>query len=284
MDRVSRDDQRIRTFARDGLRFDVDDTGPLGGEVVVLLHGFPTDRTSWRAVAPLLHEAGLRTLAPDQRGYSPGARPTTVDAYRTDELVGDVLGLIDASGRERVHVVGHDWGGGIAWLLAANHANRVASLTALSTPHPAALGRAWRSGWDQRRRSWYMTAFQVPVLPAQVVARRFDALMRRSGLPEEDRRRYGRLLGTPGAIAGPIDWYRGARRSTIAAHRVRVPTTYVWGREDPFLGPEAAHLTVEHVEAPYELVELDAGHWLPETRPAECAAAVVRSVARASVA
>jgi pimeloyl-ACP methyl ester carboxylesterase len=281
---MSRDDQRIRTFVRDGLRFDVDDAGPLGGDVVVLLHGFPTDRTSWRAVAPLLHEAGLRTLAPDQRGYSPGARPTSVAAYRLEELVADVLGLVDASGRERVHVVGHDWGGGIAWLLAGNHPDRVASLTALSTPHPAALGRAWREGWDQRRRSWYMAAFQLPVLPEQVVARGFLPLMQRSGLPEEDRRRYAHRLATPAAISGPISWYRATRRSSVPARRVHVPTTYVWGRQDPFLGPDAARLTAEHVDGPYEHEQLDAGHWLPETRATESAAAVVRSVARASTA
>ncbi len=129
-------DERITTFSRDGLRFDVTDEGPLGGDVVVLLHGFPTDRTSWDRVAARLHEAGLRTLAPDQRGYSPGARPSDRDAYRLDELVADVLALIDASGRERVHLVGHDWGGALAWLVAGNHPTRIASLTVLSTPAP----------------------------------------------------------------------------------------------------------------------------------------------------
>lgn len=107
-------DERTTTFSRDGLTFDVTDTGPLGGEVVVLLHGFPTDRSSWDRVARRLHEVGLRTLAPDQRGYSPGASPSGLDAYRLDELVADVLALVDASGRERVHLVGHDWGGALA--------------------------------------------------------------------------------------------------------------------------------------------------------------------------
>jgi pimeloyl-ACP methyl ester carboxylesterase len=158
----------------------------------------------------------------------------------------------------------------------------VGSLTALSTPHPAALARAWRGGWDQRRRSWYMAAFQLPALPEQVMARGFETLMRRSGLPAPDRRRYADHLASPAAIAGPIGWYRASRRSSVPARRVRVPTTYVWGRHDPFLGPMAAHLTAEHVAAPYELVELDAGHWLPETRAADCAAAVVRSIARAT--
>ncbi len=163
-------DDRITTFSRDGLRFDGwTDEGPLDGDVVVLLHGFPTDRTSWDRVAARLHEAGLRTLAPDQRGYSPGARPTDEDEdYRLRAAVGDVLALIEASGRERVHLVGHDWGGALAWLVAANHPTRIASLTVLSTPHPAAMSRAWRSGIDQKRRSWYMAAFQVPWVPEHV--------------------------------------------------------------------------------------------------------------------
>jgi pimeloyl-ACP methyl ester carboxylesterase len=274
--------QRVETYHRDGLRFDVTDAGPIGGDVVVLLHGFPTDRTSWRHVEPLLHAAGLHTLAPDQRGYSPDARPPGVDAYRLEELVADVLGLVDASGHERVHVVGHDWGGGIAWLVAGNHANRVASLTALSTPHPAAMNRAWRAGWDQRRRSWYMAALQVPALPERVVAAQFEHILARSGVPDEDRARYAERLATPDALHGPICWYRAARRSHVPAHRVTVPTTYVWGRHDAFLGPEAARLTAEHVTGPYELVQLDEGHWLPERRPHECAEAILRSVARSS--
>jgi pimeloyl-ACP methyl ester carboxylesterase len=274
-------DQRITSFARDGLRFDVTDGGPLGGEVVVLLHGFPTDRTSWDRVSARLHEAGLRTLAPDQRGYCPTASPADRDAYRLDELVADVLGLIEASGRERVHLVGHDWGGAVAWLVAGNHPTRIASLTVLSTPHPAAMSRAWSSGTEQKRKSWYMAAFQVPRLPERALAARFDRLMASSGLPTADRTRYAARLAHADALTGPINWYRAARHSGVSAHRVTVPTTYVWGSRDPFLGRTAAELTREHVTGDYELVELDAGHWLPETRDAESAAAILHRVARA---
>ena len=213
-------ESRITTYSRDGLRFDVTDEGPLGGDVVVLLHGFPTDRTSWDRVAARLHEAGLRTLAPDQRGYSPAACPPDRDAYRLDELVADVVGLIEASGRERVHLVGHDWGGALAWLVAGNHPTRIASLTVLSTPHPAAMSRAWRSGTEQKRKSWYMAAFQVPRLPERALAARFDRLMARSGLPAADRSRYAVRLGHAEALTGPINWYRAARHSGVAAHRV----------------------------------------------------------------
>jgi pimeloyl-ACP methyl ester carboxylesterase len=273
-------DERITSFSRDGLRFDVTDAGPLDGDVVVLLHGFPTDRTSWDRIATRLHVAGLRTLAPDQRGYSPTACPPDRDAYRLDELVGDVLGLVEASGRERVHLVGHDWGGALAWLVAGNHPTRIASLTVLSTPHPAAMSRAWRSGTEQKRKSWYMAAFQVPWVPERFLAATFHSLMARSGLPTADRRRYAARLAHADALTGPLNWYRAARHSRVGAHPVEVPTTYVWGSRDPFLGRTAAELTREHVTGDYELVELDAGHWLPETRDGESAAAILHRIAR----
>lgn len=115
--------ERITQFTRDGLTFDVRDEGPLDGAGVVLLHGFPEDSSSWNRVAPLLHAHGLRTIAPDHRGYSPGARPSGVAAYHLDELVADVLALLDAVG-EPVHLVGHDWGGGVAWQVAGQHPER----------------------------------------------------------------------------------------------------------------------------------------------------------------
>lgn len=272
--------ERTATFERVGLTFDVTDSGPLNGTPVVLLHGFPTERTSWSRVEPLLHEAGCRTFAPDQRGYSAGARPAGRAEYRLEELVADVLTLIDATEHERVHLVGHDWGGAVAWLVAGNRPDRVASLTVLSTPHPAAMARAFKDfrGFDQLRRSWYMAAFQLPWLPERFVAARFTQLMEGSGLPVDDVVRYAAHLARPEALTGPINWYRSTRSSHVRARRVTVPTTYLWGSHDFALGPVAAHLTSEHVTGDYEFVELAAGHWLPETRPAECAAAIVGRV------
>lgn len=271
---------RIDTLDHEGLRFDVTDAGPTGGTPVVLLHGFPTDRTSWDRVTPLLHTAGMRTFAPDQRGYGAGARPAGTAPYRLEHLVGDVLALVDATGHERVHIVGHDWGGAIAWLTAGNHPDRVASVTVLSTPHPAALSRAWRSP-DQLRRSWYMAAFQVPGLPELALAVRFRALLGGSGLPAEDLERYAARLATVEGLRGPINWYRAARSSHVRAHRITVPATLVWGSDDFALGRRAAELTREHVTGPYEFLELAAGHWLPETRAPQCAAAIIRRVSSA---
>ena len=272
------DAARLSSFTRNDLTFEVDDAGPLGGETVVLLHGFPTDRTSWHSMAPLLHAAGLRTLAPDQRGYSPGARPPGRAAYRLEELLADVLALLDAAGVERAHVVGHDWGGAVAWLLAGNHPDRLASVTVLSTPHPAALSRAWKSDRRQRLRSWYVAAFQVPWVPERVFGALFNSVVVGTGMPPEDARRYAAHLAHAGTLAGPIDWYRASRSSNVPAHRVSVPATYVWGSRDSFLGRAAAGLTREHVRGAYRFIELDDNHWLPERRPEECAAAVIARV------
>ncbi|NLG23677.1 MAG: alpha/beta fold hydrolase [Actinomycetales bacterium] len=260
------------TVTRDGLALDVLDSGPADGEVVVLLHGFPQDATTWGRVAPLLHRAGLRTLAPHQRGYSPGARPRRVSAYSLRELVDDVVAVVDGAGADRVHLVGHDWGGGVAWAVAQRHPDRVASLVVLSTPHPAALLWAIRHA-GQLRHSWYMLVFQLPILPEVLLGRLLrSGALERWGVPAVDSRRYAARLGCAAALRGPLNWYRAAfrqslRRGIPGDATVTVPTTYVWGAQDPFLGRVAAERTGRHVTGDYRFLEADADHWLPEREP-----------------
>ena len=274
----------IDVVERDGLRLDVRDEGPRTGESVVLLHGFPQDSRCWAEVAPTLHDAGLRTLAPDQRGYSPGASPDDVSAYRIATLADDVVAVMDAAGVSSAHVVGHDWGGAVAWHLGAQHPDRVDSLTVLSTPHPAALARSMTRSL-QPLRSWYTVAVQVPVLPELVLSATLAPALRLSGLPADLASRYAARLASPRGLRGPLAWYRAAGRRppwdllrTLGTGPVSVPTTYVWGRNDPTLGGVAARLTAEHVTGDYLFVELDAGHWLPELEPAGVAEAVVDRV------
>jgi pimeloyl-ACP methyl ester carboxylesterase len=267
----------MRQFRRGNLVFDVRDGGPPDGPVVVLLHGFPQDPGCFDGVVAVLHEAGLRTLAPAQRGYSPGARPAGRSDYRLAECAADVVALLDAAGVADAQVVGHDWGGAVAWHLAARYADRLRSVVALSTPHPAAMAAAMLRG-PQALRSSYIGFFQLPWLPERVLARALRPALVRSGLPAAAAGRYLAQLRGPGAMTAALNWYRALPWSLATpTGPIRIPTTYVWGRTDPALGRTAGELTRRHVRGPYRFEILDAGHWLPETRPAEVGALIVEA-------
>jgi pimeloyl-ACP methyl ester carboxylesterase len=260
---------RVDSFRRGDMVFDVTDGGPPGGEPVVLLHGFPQDRTAFDRLAPVLHGAQLRTLAPDQRGYSPGARPTGRGQYRVRETVEDVLALLDAAELDGAHVVGHDWGGATAWALAAWHPDRVRTLTALSTPHPAAMQQALLHS-DQALRSYYVGVFQLPFLPETALLAGHGALLRRmlssGGLPVEAVDRYVARMREPGALSAALNWYRAVPWSTRdKVGTVSVPTLHVWSTGDAFLGRAAIEATRRFVRGPYRLEVLDGvPHWIPE--------------------
>jgi pimeloyl-ACP methyl ester carboxylesterase len=259
----------VDSFRRGDMVFDVRDAGPPDGDPVVLLHGFPQDSSAFDRMAPALHTAGLRTLAPDQRGYSPGARPHGRSHYRLRETVDDVRALLDAAGLDSAHVVGHDWGGAVAWGLAALHPERVRTLTALSTPHPTALYRSWLTS-DQGLRSWYMALFQLPLLPERALLAGGGAPLRRSlsrgGLPAPAVDRYVARMREPGALSCALGWYRALpwnAREPVGT--VRVPTLHVWSTGDAFLGRAATEASARFVEAPYRLEVLDGvPHWIPE--------------------
>lgn len=273
---------RISTMRHDGLTFDVRDEGPLDGDPVVLLHGFPERSTSWCSVAPLLHEAGLRTIAPDQRGYSPGARPRGRSSYRMHHLVGDVAALIDAVGGP-VHLVGHDWGSAVGWAVAGCHPDRVRTWTAVSVPHPAAFARAMKVP-SQRRRSRYMALFNVPVLPELTARRaggRFDQSMRRAGMSEKEVARFRREIVEYGALRPALGWYRALplTRPGATDFPVRVPTTLVWSTRDIAIARDGVDATARWVEADYELVVLEGvSHWIPTQAPEALAAAILERI------
>ena len=234
---------------RDGLVFDVRDDGPASGEAVVLLHGWPQDHTAWQRVTPLLHAAGLRTLAPDQRGYSRGARPSRPTAYGMRELVADVVALLDQAGVDRAHLVGHDWGGSVAWAVAERHPERLRSLTVLSTPHHRAMAWAVRHG-DQGLRSLYTVAFQLPVLPELVLHAGLPLVLRRSGLPAEDVHRYAARFREPGAATAGLNWYRALPLRRGLGRLVRAALPGGHGRRNAAeLGSFAAtpHLRADHL-------------------------------------
>lgn len=266
----------MERFSRNGLTFDVTDSGPADGQVVVLLHGFPQSADEWNGVVPALTAAGFRCLAPNQRGYSPGARPHGRRAYRVSELTGDVAALVDASGAEQVHLVGHDWGAVVAWAFANEHPHRVATLTALSVPHPAAFLAALGTS-RQFLSSWYMYFFQLPWLPERFLlgpggtqTKRFERMLVRGGQTPERAARDAAALANTGTLTTAVNWYRAMaftdpRRTQT---RTTVPTLFVWSDGDHFITRTAAERCAAWVAGPYRFEVLDGvSHWIPEEVP-----------------
>ncbi|BDE60051.1 alpha/beta fold hydrolase [Prescottella equi] len=279
------DDSRTDRVRLGELTFDVTVAGPDDGTPILLLHGFPESSASWRPVTPRLVRAGLLVIAPNQRGYSPDARPERVDEYRFDRLVGDVVGLLDAYDIESAHLVGHDWGAAVAWQVAGGHPERIRSLTAVSVPHPAAFGWALREDADQQRRSGYIGLLRQEGKAEAVLleddSRRLRAMFGDGNDPELVEE-HVRLLSQPGALTAAMNWYRAMTRAFGDLPPVRVPTTYVWSTADPALGPAAAKRCAEFVDAPYRFVVLDgANHWIPEEHPDALADAILARVAQA---
>jgi len=269
------------------LTFDVRVDGPEDGRPVLLLHGFPETSLSWSSVTPLLAKAGLRTYAPDQLGYSPGARPDEPAAYSTPHLAQVTADLMTALGIDRADVVGHDWGANVAWALAGWHPDRVRSLTAVSVPHPAAYTVAYRTDPEQKERSGYIRLFWQAGKAEEVLLAEDARRLRRmlsggegdSGVPAEAIDEYVAVLSAPGALTAALNWYR-AMSSADRVDPVAVPTTYVWSDGDVAIGRTAAEACANYVTGDYTFVELPGiTHWIPEQAPDLLAAAILDRVA-----
>ncbi len=272
---------RLTTLERDGLTFDVYDEGPADGDVVVLLHGFPERSSCWREVAPLLHQRGYRTVAMDQRGYSPGARPPRRRDYSMGTLADDVIALIDRIGGP-VHLVGHDLGAANSWVVAMRRPDLVRTLTAISVPHPAAYVVSALTT-PQLLKAWYIFFFQLPLLP-ELGGRRpgpFDRALRKSGMTRDDVARFRREIVDSGAFGPAVRWYRAFPFSfgAIRGGRVSVPTTLLWSDQDTALSRWSVRRNDRYVDGPYEFVTLaGVSHWIPTEAPEACAEAILERI------
>jgi pimeloyl-ACP methyl ester carboxylesterase len=263
---------------RSGLTFTADVAGSAGGPLVLLLHGFPESRHSWRAALPALAAAGYRAVAPDQRGYSPGARPDPADLsnYAFDRLINDVLEIAAAVGYDgkRYHLVGHDWGGQVSWGVAGKHPERLASLTILSRPHPSAFRRALlMEDGDQKHRSRHHRAFLDPGTGNMLLeenARRLREGLFGQGVPQAALEEHLSVLGNPEAIEAALAWYRSNKGLAADIGTIKVPTLYIWGDADATVGPDAAYGTGEFVSAAYAMEVLPSvGHFVMDQAPAK---------------
>lgn len=274
---------RLSTFTNDGLTFEVIDEGPLDGPVIVALHGFPERADTWSGVIPILSDAGFRVLAPNQRGYSPDARPKGIKNYTIDRLAADILALADQAGVAKFHVLGHDWGAAVAWQLAGRHSKHIRSVSALSVPPVRALLRALPRG--QVLLSWYMGFFQIPKLPEWTLTVHDSWILRKVLGPSEDMSdalitKTVALSQEPGAITAAMNWYRALRFWVLARpQRIHAPVLFIWGNQDSAIGRAAAVGARKCIDGPYRFEVLDGtSHWIPEERPSETAALVIQHI------
>lgn len=263
------------------------------GPPVLLLHGFPEFWYSYRHQMQALADAGFRAIAPDLRGYNLSDKPKGVRAYDVEKLMGDAEGLLRALGHSRVHLVGHDWGGYLAWYIAAHRPHLVSRLVILNGPHPKIMARELLTP-SQLAMSWYIFFFQLPLLPEKVVTRResLERVLRgwspaaEVAFTDEDIDAFTEAMRKPGAATAAINWYRAVLRSPFRALRlpkIQAPTLVIWGELDRCLGlgqlrgleREVAHLKI--VRLP------DAGHFVQQERASEVSAKIVEFLTDATV-
>lgn len=269
-----------------GVELHATEAGPDDGPLVILLHGFPDAWWTWRHQIGPLAEQGHRVLVPDLRGYNLSDKPPGVAAYGLDELVADVVGLADASGAATFRLVGHDWGGIVAWAVALRHPGRVERLAVLDAPHPGLGARRTLRHPTQALRSLYVGFFQIPRLPEVVLRARGFAVLRRAltassppGLfSPADLDRYAAAWAQPGALTAMLNYYRALRLAPNSGPpaRVRPPTLLVWGGRDAFLGRHLFEESLALCDRGEGLLLDDTGHWVHLEAPDAVTAAMLR--------
>ena len=257
-----------------GTRLHFVETGQ--GPPVILLHGFPEFWYSWRHQLPALANAGFRAVALDMLGYNESDRPAAIQAYRMNHLLQGLADFIrDVVGGPAL-IVGHDWGGVLAWRLAARHPQLVRRLAILNAPHPAAYRQELRRSFGQWLRSWYIAFFQLPLLPELLLQAGDFALLKSAwrlqpAANETDVAEYKRALGRPGGLTGPLNYYRAALRYSGDMNRppetIAVPTLVIWGERDKYLATTLLD-RLHHWVADLRVERLpDASHWVQNDVP-----------------
>ena len=251
------------------------------GPLLILLHGFPEFWYSWRYQIPVLAKH-FTVVAPDMRGYNESEKPSGVANYHIDRLTGDVRGLIRAFHEERAVIIGHDWGGGVAWSFAANYPHMTERLVVLNCPHPGTFQKALQENRQQLRRSWYIFYFQIPWLPElglRLFRRRFIAqtfrgmAVRKEAFPDKELHKYAEALETPGSARAAINYYRAAfrhrlRHGAIHLPQILSPTLLIWGEEDTALGKELTHDMDEYFSDRFEIKYISkCSHWVQQEQP-----------------
>lgn len=260
-----------------GATLEVAVAGPREGPLVILLHGFPDLWQGWQLQIRPLVESGYRVLLPNQRGYGESDKPAGIDAYDLDILAEDIALLADSEGRQTFSVVGHDWGGIVAWWVAARFPERVERLVVLNAPHPGAFSQYVRRHPTQLLRSWYVGFFQVPRLPEILLSAQDYALLFRAvkatsrpgTFDAQDRRRLVRGWSSPGSLTAMLHYYRALmrRKQQSLQRQVVVPTLILQGVNDPAEEPGLAEASQTFCENSRRIELPEAYHWIQREEP-----------------
>jgi pimeloyl-ACP methyl ester carboxylesterase len=264
-----------RFIRSNGTDLHVVDAGDRRGAPIILLHGFPDFWWGWRHVIGPLVDAGRRVIVPDMRGYGRSDAPQNVESYHLDILVGDVIGLADALDVQRFDLAGHDWGGIVAWSVAARRPDRVAKLVAVAAPHPDTVGRAIRLDPRQLGRSLYVGLFKLPRVPELILSARRFALLRHSLVSSSQPgtfstsvlARYIQAWGGRGRLRAMLNYYRALRTCHAPIGRIGVPTVVIWGGRDRFLGQILGRLALGQCNDARLTVLGEVTHWVPQEDP-----------------
>ena len=254
-------------------------------EGVILLHGFPETSHMWNELIPILADKGYKVVAPDQRGYNPESLPRKTSEYKLKKLCEDILVIGDYYGFEQFHLVGHDWGSSVGWALASLNPERILSWSALSVPHLKAFMKAYKTDKDQKKKSRYIGFFKLPLLPEWYLSfnnhsKLIDLWSKSS---DEQIEIYLETFSKKRVLKSALNWYRanvGKITPEVSSllGDVNVPTVLIWGKYDPAIGRKGVEGTDKYMQGPYELIELDAGHWLIQEAFHDVSRAIVNHI------
>jgi len=268
-------DKMIET---NGIKLHIVQKGDSESPLVLLLHGFPEFWYGWRQQIDFLAGMGFRVVVPDQRGYNLSDKPKGIDAYRIDNLTLDIIGLIDALKYKKATIIGHDWGGMIAWQLAIKYPERLEKLIILNIPHPKVMKKTLLTSWRQKRKSWYIFFFQVPWLPELISSRINFALLRkglikssrRGTFSETDLKQYQEAWSKKNALRSMINWYRAAFRTMFeksVKYYIDIPTLLIWGMKDFALISDMAQPSIDLCRKGRLVFIEEASHWVQHEEP-----------------
>lgn len=256
-----------RLVEANGQAFSIKISGNNQDIPVILLHGFPESSVMWKRLMSDLNKIGYYTIAPDQRGYSYGARPNEISQYQISHLANDVITMADALGIHKFHLIGHDWGSAVGWQIAADNPERLLSFTSLSVPHLEAFSRAYQEDSTQYKASEYMRNFQTKKIPEYMLAKNNYKVLKSiwSKHQEEEIASYVNLFSQKNALTSTINWYRAnfdIFSKGFDLGMIDVPVLFIWGNNDSALKRSGVEWTEDYVTGYYRFVELNASHWL----------------------